>query len=1319
MLASPLTLSKFNLPGFKGDWQWQQLQSPCFGENLSIGVQLGFAGILFLRFVQKCIIQILDYYGGRKTIDHAPENISISRNLSVSYKAGVACTIFLWGIHVLMFLALLNGMGSRCRSDISAFSSEIMQVIAWGVAAVSVCGVVRNKYIKHPWLLRGWWICSFFLSIIRVALSSNFGDGNQVRVQDYAQLICFVTLILLLVLSVYGKTGVVFVVHNELADPLLHGNCSEHEDKRDSAYERATLLQRITFSWMNPLFALGYKRPLEHGDIPDVCRNDSAKVLAHSFTEKLNSVREKNGDAEPSIYKAIILFSRKKAAINACLAVLSAAASYVGPYLIDDFVNFLTERKGRSLSSGYLLALAFLTAKVIETTAQRQWIFEARRLGIQLRGALVSHIYKKGMCQSSRSRQSHTSGEIMNYISVDIGRMSEFIWYLNMIWMLPVQISLAIYILHTNLGLGSLGAMAATILIMSCNIPLTKIQKYYQKKIMEAKDNRMKATSEVLKNMKILKLQAWDRQYLEKIENLRKVEHDWLWKSSKLTAFSSFLFWASPTLISLVTFGLCTMLGIELTAGKVISALATFQLLQDPIFSLPDILSAFTQGKVSADRVTSYLQVDEIQQDAIISVSKDQTEFDIEIENGIFSWDPESINPSLDQINLKVKRGMKVAICGTVGSGKSSLLSCILGEMEKLSGTVKISGTKAYVPQSPWILSGNIKENILFGNEYEGTKYNKTIDACALTKDLELFPSGDLTEIGERGINMSGGQKQRIQIARAVYQDADIYLLDDPFSAVDAHTGTQLFKDCMMGVLKEKTIIYITHQVEFLPAADLILVMQNGKIVEVGGFEELIKQNFGFKVLVGAHNQALESILSVENTSRISRVPNPEKELNGDSITNVDSQDSQIEQNNSTLQTTEKGGKLLQEEERKKGSVGIEVYLTYLTSIRGGLFVPIIVLAHTLFQALQIASNYWMTWACPTTNETEPKVGMNVTLLVYFLLAVGSSLGLLLRSTLLAVIGLQTAQKFFRDMLYSVLHAPMAFFDSTPTGRILNRASGDQSILDLDMAAKLGWCPFSVIRLLGTIVVMSQVAWEVFIILIPVTAACIWYQHYYTPTAREIGRLSGIHQSPIMHHFAESLAGAATIRAFNKEDQFFNTNLCLIDDFSKTWFHNNSVMEWLSFRLNVLSHFVFAFSLALLVTLPEGIIDPSNAGLAVSYGINLNWLQALVIWSLCSAQKKIISVERILQYSKIKSEAPLVIEDSRPPSNWPQEGSITFKNLQFHTIVFNELELVVDPLCEPSPGYLKRHHLHFPRKEESGYCRKNGQWEINPHTGNF
>ncbi|KAG5022413.1 hypothetical protein JHK85_018755 [Glycine max] len=214
------------------------------------------------------------------------------------------------------------------------------------------------------------------------------------------------------------------------------------------------------------------------------------------------------------------------------------------------------------------------------------------------------------------------------------------------------------------------------------------------------------------------------------------------------------------------------------------------------------------------------------------------------------------------------------------------------------------------------------------------------------------------------------------------------------------------------------------------------------------------------------------------------------------------------------------------------------------------------------------------------------------------------------------------------------------------------------------MANRIGWCAFSIIQILGTIAVMCQVAWQVFVIFIPVTAVCIWYQRYYTPTARELARLAQIQITPILHHFSESLAGAASIRAFDQEGRFIYTNLLLVDGFSRPWFHNVSAMEWLSFRLNLLSNFVFAFSLVMLVSLPEGIINPSIAGLAVTYGINLNVLQASVIWNICNAENKMISVERILQYTNITSEAPLVIEDSRPPSNWPETGTICFKNLQ-------------------------------------------------------
>lgn len=545
---------------------------------------------------------------------------------------------------------------------------------------------------------------------------------------------------------------------------------------------------------------------------------------------------------------------------------------------------------------------------------------------------------------------------------------------------------------------------------------------------------------------------------------------------------------------------------------------------------------------------------------------------------------------------------------------------------------------------------------------------------------------------------MSGGQKQRIQIARAVYQDADIYLFDDPFSAVDAHTGTHLFKECLLGILKEKTILFVTHQVEFLPAADLILVMQNGRIAQAGTFEELLKQNIGFELLVGAHSKALESVLMVGNSSKANLNPIPE----GECITYSNSSSELLHTQLDTVQenppTESKGnndGKLVQDEERETGSISKEVYWSYLTTVKGGILVPIILLAQSSFQILQIASNYWMAWVCPTKSDAKPIFDMNFILLIYMVLSVAGSLCVLLRAMLVLNVGLWTAQTFFTRMLHNVQRAPMSFFDSTPTGRILNRASTDQSVLDLEMANKIGWCAFSIIQILGTIAVMCQAAWQVFIIFIPVTAICIWYQRYYNPTARELARLAQIQITPILHHFSESLAGAASIRAFDQEGRFMSTNLVLLDGFSRPWFHNVSAMEWLSYRLNLLSNFVFAFSLVLLVSLPEGFINPSIAGLAVTYGINLNVLQASVIWNICNAENKMISVERILQYTNIASESPLVIEDCRPPRNWPETGTICFQNLQIR-------------YAEHLPSVLKNITCTFPGRKKIGVVGRTG-----------
>ncbi|CAM8976331.1 unnamed protein product [Rhodiola kirilowii] len=1200
------------------DW----VQSPCLWEEISIFPQLGFLAILACHLGGT----LRQLWRRNLTEDESVNESQSEVKLGLAYIATIISSITM--LATAMLLKQLNG--GCVENRVPVFSSAIIQVLCWVITLIILQQIRNKKRTEFPWTLRAWWLCSFVLFSIRTVVHSIhylITYHEHVRMSDIADFIRLAASTCLVIVAVIGKTGLLIVAVPDpdgITEPLIGGKIDQQSriNKRETLYGKATIFQLITFSWENPLFTDGIKKPLEQDDVPDVDIKDSAEFLSCSFQEILKQVMEKDGTTKPSsIYKVILLFVRKKAAINASFAVVSACASYVGPYLINDLVSFLSDKSCRSIESGYLLALAFLGAKMIETISERQWMFGARQLGLRLRAALISKIYQKGLLLSSKARQTHGSGEIINYMSVDVQRVIHLMWYANIIWMLPIQITLAILILRTTLGWGSAAALAVTLIVMAFNKPLTRFQSKYQSKIMDAKDARMKATSEVLKNMKTLKLQAWDNKYLGKLEALRGVEYIWLWKSLRLAALSGFIFWGSPTFISVTTFGACMAMGIKLTHGRVLSALATFRMLQDPIFSLPDLLSVIAQGRVSIDRIASFLREDEIQGNSVELIPDEETDYAIDIENGMFGWSQESNQPTLREIQLKAKKGMKVAVCGTVGSGKSSLLSCILGRLRRSR-------------EAP----------------YDKDRYARTVKACALEKDFELFLWGNLTEIGERGINMSGGQKQRIQIARAVYQDADIYLLDDPFSAVDAHTGTQLFRECLMGILKEKTILYVTHQVEFLPAADLILVMQNGRIAQAGKFEQLLTENTGFEILVGAHSQALESILTIESTGKASQTLIPQDESAISANTGI-SQTKQKSELNPSQEIREKAGRLTKVEEREKGSIGRDVYWVYLTTVKGGALVPIIVLAQSTFQVLQVASNYWMAWATPPTTKSEPVVKMQMVLLVYVLLSVGSSLCVL--------------------------------------------ASSDQSVLDLEMATRLGSCAFSVIQLLGTIAVMSQVAWEVFIIFIPVTAICIWYQRYYIPTARELARLSQIQRAPILHHFAESLAGAATIRAFDQEDRFFYANLGLIDNQSRALFHNVSALEWLSFRLNVLSNFVFAFSLVLLVSLPEGIISPSLAGLAVTYGINLNEQLASVIWNISSAENKMISAERILQYSKLTSEAPLVVESCSPPPNWPDNGSICFKDLQIR-------------YAEHLPPVLESISCTFPGKKKIGIVGRTG-----------
>lgn len=572
---------------------------------------------------------------------------------------------------------------------LALLSVPLVQGLAWVALCFSALQCKFKARERFPNLLRVWWFVLFV-----VCLCGLYVDGRGVWMEGSKHLRSHVVanfavtpaLGFLCIVAIRGVTGVKICRTSDEQQPLLVEE--EPGCLKVTPYNDAGLFSLATLSWLNPLLSIGAKRPLELKDIPLVAPNDRSKTnykLVNSNWEKLKA--ETSSSGQPSLAWALLKSFWKEAACNAIFAGVTTLVSYVGPYMISYFVDFLV---GKEIfpHEGYVLAGIFFAAKLVETMTTRQWYLGVDIMGMHVRSALTAMVYRKGLRISSLAKQSHTSGEIVNYMAIDVQRVGDYSWYLHDMWMLPLQIVLALAILYKNVGIASIATLIATIISIVVTVPVARIQEDYQDRLMAAKDERMRKTSECLRNMRILKLQAWEDRYRVKLEDMRGVEFKWLRKALYSQAFITFIFWSSPIFVSAVTFGTCILLGGQLTAGGVLSALATFRILQEPLRNFPDLVSTMAQTKVSLDRLSGFLLEEELQEDATISLPQGITNIAIEIKDGVFCWDLSSSRPTLSGISMKVEKRMRVAVCGMVGSGKSSFLSCILGEIPKTSGEV-------------------------------------------------------------------------------------------------------------------------------------------------------------------------------------------------------------------------------------------------------------------------------------------------------------------------------------------------------------------------------------------------------------------------------------------------------------------------------------------------------------------------------------------------------------------------------------------------------------------------------------------------------
>ncbi|XP_071742425.1 ABC transporter C family member 8-like isoform X2 [Rutidosis leptorrhynchoides] len=1093
-----------------------------------------------------------------------------------------------------------------------------------------------------------WWIF-VFLSVSVVNIKS-LAELNEITVLSSIEWASSIFL-LLCALRNFKHFITRYSQSQTLSEPLIGNHNHNHNEVHETEtrkLEEPSFLSTLTFSWVNPILVLGYRKPLVLEEIPHLAPIDQASVAHEKFKKAWDSLQtEKASNNVNMVPKALAKVYLREMILSGVCIFLRTISVIVSPLLLYAFVDY-SNREIKDLHQGLLLVGCLILVKITESLSQRQFFFNARRTGMRMRSALMVAVYEKQLKLSNLGKKRHSTGEVVNYIAVDAYRMGEFPMWFHVSWSAVVQLFLAMGVLFSVVGLGVVPGLVPLIVCALLNIPFAKSMQKCQLQIMVAQDKRLRSTSEVLNNMKVIKLHCWEEKFHNLIKSLREIEFRWLRESQFKRAFTAVLYWMSPTLVSSVVFCGCVVLkSAPLNAATIFTILAALRSMAEPVRVLPDALSALIQVKVSFDRINSLLVDDELKDNRMKSNQDLENAMTrIRIQDGNFAWDPESPTPTLKNINLEVKCGQKVAVCGSVGTGKSSILYALLGELSKTSGSVGIFRSIAYVSQTSWIQSGTIQDNILYGKPMERSKYEKAIKACALDKDIEAFEHGDLTEIGQRGLNMSGGQKQRIQLARAVYNDADIYLLDDPFSAVDAHTAATLFNDCVMSCLEKKTVILVTHQVEFLSSVDNILVMQDGQVTQSGKYDDLLMAGTAFEQLVNAHKDAIIGVEPSGNTHQ----------------NDVDTDTNFIAKANSEIQLMKglpEGVQLTEEEEKEVGNVGWKPFFDYVVISEGLFYLLSCVISQTSFVALQAAASYWLAFGIQI-----PKITTFMLIGVYTFLSTISTFFVFMRSFFGTLLGLKASKSVFDKFTDSIFRAPMVFFDSTPVGRILTRASSDLSVVDFDIPVGFIYVVGSGLELLAIIFVMASVTWQVLIVAVLGLAATKYVQGYYQPTARELMRINGTTKAPVMNYASETSLGVATIRAFKMQDRFFKDYLKLVDTDASTFMFSNATLEWLVLRIETLANVTLFIASFLLVLLPKGFVPSGLVGLSLSYALTLSGTQVFFTRWYCSLDNYVISVERIKQFMHISPEPPAIVDNNRPPSSWPSKGTIQFQNLK-------------------------------------------------------
>ncbi|WFD27284.1 hypothetical protein MNAN1_002280 [Malassezia nana] len=964
---------------------------------------------------------------------------------------------------------------------------------------------------------------------------------------------------------------------------------------------------------------------------------------------------------------------------------------------------------------GCVYTVVMFVMLVISNFLAGRFFYKSLYVGVFCRAALVSGLFRRALNMQGRDR---STGKLTNHVSTDISRIDFGAQWWLLTFTAPVEIIVCLVILLTRFGVSCLSGFALVVVVTPIQMYTMKYLFILRAKSMQWTDRRARRTQEVLSGMRIVKLFSYESNFVKLISNLRMGELKYVFALAVARAGLMATAISLPLLASVlavVTYYYTHDQNFDVS--RVFPAITLFQLLRLPLMFLPFGLSVIADGANSFSRLREVFYAE--QHDTNLQADENSP-FGLNIQDATFVWEgvgeDETLKPvkksekskeekkkakqkrmwaflrrhrktesapkkrrffrrktpkgqtvtveapqvakeepgepeeepfAMEQVNLQIRRGHLCAIIGPVGSGKSSLLLGAIGEMRKASGDVTWSSPRvAFCSQSAWIQNATVRDNIVFGQPWDEKRYWSCVERAELMSDLAQLQGGDMTEIGEKGVTLSGGQKQRVNIARALYYDADVLCLDDPLSAVDAHVGKALFNNAILPARDAgKTVILVTHAIQHLPMCDQIVVMNEGHIEESGTYAELMARrgdfyntmmNFGMLEKEGEEEDAEELAAEAEGVK-------PRKVF--------------------TLEQVHKPGhgKTMESEERNTGAVDGSVWTAYLRAGRSWFILPLVLFAGACMQASVNLSSYWIVWWQEWVEQGLERTGLEVG--IYVMLGI---LQLVFNFVMDVALGLLTvfASRALHDRaIKRVIYSPMAWFDTTPIGRIINRFGKDIDVLDNQLSNLIRQCASTVLSILGAAIMIIVFTYYFVIVVVFIFVFAYFFSCFYRSSAREFKRVDALLRSKLYSHFAESLTGLTTIRAYRESQRFLEDNYKYMDLQNRAYFLTIVNQRWLGLRLDLLGSLCVLVT-GLLCAARVGGVDPSTAGVALSQVVTVAQTLGFLTRQLTELENEMNSAERLVYYAnELGQEAPQQIPETEPEPAWPQHGQVELRDV--------------------------------------------------------